>query len=213
MDPVIPVSKGGSRARYSGGFDETAGVWRHRIWRLLLSQLPALYLRGGLSRDISLLGRRTTLGWWIKWPILQKRWQEDTIWAEDNLERAYTLVTLCFLKEAAWTALKLDSQLFYSPFTVLGCWFFCCCWGFCLFLFLFSSDSSCHNKLWVMLEFKLLVQVEHFDFEPSDTFKPIHANKSGSCFTALRPDACWRCRGGLTLRCQIHLMPVGVKMY
>lgn len=40
-----------------------------------------------------------------------------------------------------------------------------------------------------MLECKLLVQAEHFDFEPSGglALGPIHAKKLGSCSTALRP--------------------------
>lgn len=38
--------------------------------------------------------------------------------------------------------------------------------SFSFFLFI-SSDSSCHNKLLVMLECKLLVQAEPSNFEPS----------------------------------------------
>lgn len=112
--------------------------------------------------------------------------QEDSIWLVDkitksakevarghHLRRGHFGESLHFggfvfpaVSGAAWTDLELGSQLFYSPFTV---------WGFFV---LFSSDSSCHNKLRVMLECKLLVQAEPFDFEPSGglALRPIHAN-------------------------------------
>lgn len=116
---------------------------------------------------------------------------------------------------AAWTALNLGSQLFLSPFTVMG------------FFLLFSSDSSCHNKLPVMLECKLLVQAESFNFEPwnGSAFPP----KAGGEERRSQANTCQHVRlmlhstearhllrmqvGDLTLRSQIILLSVGVKKH
>lgn len=165
MDPVIPVSKGGSRPRYSAGLWWNSRGLKTQDLKAVFGKPAALYLRGGLSRDISLWGRKTPFSWWIKWPSLQKTWQEDTIWAEDTLERAYTLVAFVFLG-ATWTALELGSVILSSLHS-LG------------FFVLFSSDSSCHNTLGVMLQCKPLVEAEPFDFEPSGglALRPIHDNK------------------------------------
>lgn len=84
------------------------------------------------------------------------------------MERAYTLVAL--YSQLSQEQLGQTWSWALSYFTLPS--------QSGVFFVLFSSDSSCHNKLQVMLECKLLVQAEPFDFEPSGglALRPIHAN-------------------------------------
>lgn len=150
------------------GFDETAILKTQDLKTAFGKPCISVFKAWPIQRSLSLWGRRTPFGWWIKLPSLQKKWQEDTIWGEDTLERAYTLVALYSQLSQEQLGQTWSWALSYFALPSQSGFFFV----------LFSSDSSCHNKLRVMLECKLLVQAESFDFEPSGglALRPIHAN-------------------------------------
>lgn len=120
MNPVIPVSEGGSRPRYSAGLWWNSRGLKTQDLKTTFGKTCSSVFKGCTIQRCLSLGLEDHI-----WLVDKMTNSAKDVARRHHLTRGHCGESLHFdgfaFPGAAWTGLKLGSQLFYSSFTVFFC--------------------------------------------------------------------------------------------